>query len=425
MNKFYINEANGRQYYVYQYQNNEVKYLSLNKSDSFVLLQKIIDDNIRHVRDKDKYLEIIFESGFSLVIDNIKVFLPHKDNYDEHFYTLLNKVKDFIERKSISEYKKTLPPNYIPKVNRKRKRRLTSQRLIVGTISFALSVSLLASLFSKEMAKGAEKNLEEFNTSISYNVPEEATSEVELITSEDDSIKVELAFADEADNGKLDQTIELCASYLDPWIERYGLPKDLTYALVAQEYGLLDFSVNSSGACGPMQLQVNAFHNDDAIEYIKVAVYEDGVFTGKYDEFYVADANRLDDPRLEGKNYLVIQDVQDHFQIACAQLQRCIEKYQNIFIAVDAYNKGLYALSSICDEETLNYYQNNFNDFSWIDLILESYGENYGDKDYLWHVLRYLDTDTRGQTTITYYYQGEEINVDLTNTTVYNSELSR
>ena len=147
--------------------------------------------------------------------------------------------------------------------------------------------------------------------------------------------------------------------------------------------------------------------------------------TGEYDEFYVADARHLDDPRLEGKNYLVMQNLEDNFRIGCAQLRRCIDKYENIFIAVDAYNKGLYAMSNVCSEENLNYYQNNFEDFSWVNLIPSHYGENYGDKDYIWHVLRYLDTDVRGEANIEYFYGSELIKVDLTNTNVYNNELKR
>ena len=242
--------------------------------------------------------------------------------------------------------------------------------------------------------------------------------------------KIENQYIDENDSltilaEQLEQTKELCSPYLDYWIERYGLPKDLTYALVSQEYGLLDCTINSSGACGPMQLQVASFHNDNAIEKIKVAVYNNGVPTGEYDEFYVADERKLDDPRLAGQNYLVMQNLEDNFRIGCAQLRRCIDKYKNIFLAIDAYNKGMYAFSSSCDDASLAYYKEHPEDFSWTNIIPNHFGENYGDKDYIWHVLRYLDTDTRGEANIEYNYEGELIKIDLTNTNVYNSELKR
>ena len=120
-----------------------------------------------------------------------------------------------------------------------------------------------------------------------------------------------------------------------------------------------------------------------------------------------------------------MQDLEDNFQIGCAIFRRCIDRYENIFMAVDAYNKGLYAMSNVCDESTLEHYKTDFTDFSWTKLIPEAYGEQYGDKDYIWHVLRYLDTNTRGEANIEYFYQGELIRVDLTNTNVYNNELAR
>ena len=430
MNKFYINDSNGRKYYAYKYERDEVKYISLERKNISLLLSSISKDKIRNIRDKDKYMEIVFENGLTLIIDNLRIFKPHQDNDDKYFQILLTKLKSFVEKETLKKYKATLPPNHIPKVNRTRKKEIPKRRIIAGALSLALTASLIAGLINKEMATAKELSPFE-NTTISYTIPsvesnkKEVNNEIIIKPVKDNSIKVDLAFPDETANGKLEQTIELCAPYLDEWIERYGLPRDLTYALVSQEYGLLDCSINAGGACGPMQLQVSSFHNDNAIECVKVPVYENGEFTGEYDEFYVADARHLDDPRLAGKNYLVMQNLEDNFRIGCAQLRRCIDKYKNIFIAVDAYNKGMYAMSNVCSEDELNYYENNLEDFSWVNLIPNHYGENYGDKDYIWHVLRYLDTGTRGEANIEYNYKDELIKVDLTNTNVYNNELGR
>ena len=432
MSKFYINDNNGRKYYVYKYQNDEVKYFRLNSLDISKLLTSIVKDNISSIYDKDQYMEITFESGFSLIIDNLNIFALHQDNNDSYFQELLQKLKEFTEQKAIKKYKSSLPPNHIPKVNRTKKKSMPTKRIIAGALSFALSASLIAGSINKKSAKTDEQNSENIsitqtlpsNEFITYS-PEPSSSLNKENIANNDSIKVSLAFKDETESGKLEQTKELCSPYLEHWIERYGLPRDLIYALVSQESGLLDCTVNSLGSCGPMQLQVSSFHNENNIEYMKVAVYKDGKPTGEYDEFYVADERHLDDPRLEGKNYLVMQNLEDNFQIGCAQVQRCIERYKNIFLAVDAYNKGLYAFTNCCDDSTLNYYQEHFEDFSWTNIIPEHFGESYGDKDYIWHVLRYLDTSTRGEANIEYNYQGQLIVVDLTNTNVYNSELSR
>lgn len=120
-----------------------------------------------------------------------------------------------------------------------------------------------------------------------------------------------------------------------------------------------------------------------------------------------------------------MQNLEDNFQIGCAVLRRCIDRYKNIFIAVDAYNKGLYCLSNCCTEEQLEHYKNDFTDFSWLNMITNAKGTNYGDPNYIWNVLRYLDTGTRGEADIQYYYGDELINVDLTNTNVYNNEFKR
>lgn len=426
MNKIYIDYNNGRKYYAYKYKNDKVIYIPLNSKDIENFLKSISNQPIAKLISKENFKEIIFENGISIVVDKLNVLYPNHDEHDKYFFNILKKVREHVTNRNIDLYKKSLPKNHIPKVNRKSKNRFPTKRIMAGALSFAITVSLISGLLEKELAKadyiGEEK-------SITYTMPpkKETTVSNKNIEYEVTSptIEVDLAFDDLTENGKLEQTIEMCASYLDPWIERYGLPKNLTYALVCQEYGLLDCTINSSGACGPMQLQVASFHNDNAIESCKIPVYENGKLTGEYDEFYIADARKLDDPRLVGKKYLVMQDLEDNFQIGCAVLRRCIDKYKNIFIAIDAYNKGLYCLSSICSDDQLEHYKNNLTDFSWINIIPNNKGENYGDKDYLYHVLRYLDTDIRGNANIEYYYNGELIKVDLNNTNVYNSELSR
>ena len=433
MSKFYINDNEGRKYYAYQYQNDEIKYINLNNKDIANLLSSVTEGRIIKVHDSSEYMEIVFENGFSIVIDNLKIFSPHKDNQDRYFIELLTKIKSFVEKETLKKYKSSLPPNHIPKVNRTKKKSMPAKRIIAGTLTFVISTSIIAGLINKEIAKTEQITSESISISYTEQVKKSTiepkasinTSPDEATLIDDDSIKIDLAFPDETANGKLEQTKELCSPYLDYWINRYGLPKDLTYALVSQEYGVLDCTINSSGACGPMQLQVASFHNDNAIEKIKVAVYNNGVPTGEYDEFYVADERKLDDPRLAGQNYLVMQNLEDNFRIGCAQLRRCIDKYKNIFLAIDAYNKGMYAFSSSCDDATLAYYKEHPEDFSWTSIIPNHFGENYGDKDYIWHVLRYLDTDTRGEANIEYNYEGELIKIDLTNTNVYNSELKR
>ena len=49
MNKFYINDSNGRKYYAYKYERDEVKYISLERKNISLLLSSIAKDKIRNI----------------------------------------------------------------------------------------------------------------------------------------------------------------------------------------------------------------------------------------------------------------------------------------------------------------------------------------------------------------------------------------
>lgn len=444
MHKLYLTtNKNGskREYYSYKTtKSNTPIYIILNEKEVELYLRSIAFYKIERVREiNESLMEVTLESGAIAIIDSAEVFNKH-DRFDNLIGSLQHNVKNFIENERIREYKNSLPQGYIPKVNRRKKR----GRLLISGISIGISVLVLANLLNLEINKSGNKyqamDYPKFENSIEFIDEENIISSspthsdiIEIATEvEDDNIKVEFEFEDWTNTGKLQDTITNCSPYMDNWINRYGLPKDLTYALVSLEYGILDCEVNRGGACGPMQLQVGAQHG----EHYKVPVYENGMFTGEYDEFWAADINKLDDPNLVGKPIKVIQNLEDNFQIGCAYFRRCIDKYKNIFLAVDAYNKGLYALPIVykeCGEniaKPLEYYMENFNDFSWTDIIpnnsKEALGvEIYGDPTYIWDVLKYLETDDRGSALITYLYGEETITVDLFNKNVYNNGITK
>lgn len=461
MNRVIITENNGRKYYAYDPYGEAQKHHPITGEKIETLLSGILKSDIKKLEEKPNIIELTLNNTI-VRIYSPNVFKDHFDLEDTYFRRLSRKMERYLEKESIKNNKHKLPPKHYAKVNRAKCKQMPTKAII--SFSSLLTACIMAAnlsmakqvtekpILNNDKPKANPEFIAEDQTIIHNNTidektlmenlklsqaeynemnPKIETQEVLLdqpltaTTEPTEKVNVELAFDDATANGKLEQTIENCSPYLDKWIERYGLPKELTYALVCQEYGQLDCTINSGGACGPMQLQVAAFHNDDAIEYVKVPVYENGKLTGEYDEFYVADERKLDDQRLVGQNYLVMQNLENNFQIGCAQLRRCIDKYKNIFLAADAYNKGLYALSSACNKETLEHYENDFTDFSWTNIIPSVYGENYGDKNYIWNVLRYLDTGTRGYADIEYYYNGELISIDLTNTNVYNKELAR
>lgn len=462
MNRVIITEDYGRKYYAYDPYGEVRKHYPITGEEIEKLLSGILKSDIKKLEEKPNIMELTFNNNTIIRIYSSNVFKDHFDLEDTYFRRLARKMEIYLEKESIKKNKHKLPPKHYAKVNRAKCRQMPKKAIV--SFSSALTACLMAAnlsmakqiiaspIINNDKPKASPEFITEERRIINNNTIDEETllenlklaqaeynemnpkTETQEVSVEQpltlaieptEEISVEFAFDDATANGKLEQTIKNCSPYLDKWIERYGLPKDLTYALVCQEYGQLDCTINSGGACGPMQLQVEAFHNDNAIEYLQVPVYENGKLTGEYDEFYVADERKLDDPRLVGQNYLVMQNLENNFQIGCAQLRRCIDKYKNIFLAVDAYNKGLYAMSSACSEEELAHYENDFNDFSWTSIIPSVYGENYGDKNYLWNVLRFLDTGTRGEADIKYYYNDELISIDLTNTNVYNNDLVR
>lgn len=444
MNRLYLtyNERSSkREYYSYAVLKNNPVYVSLNANEIEGYLYKILSSEIAKIKEiSASLMEITMETGEMIIIDNVKVF-KSLDKFDQYIREFQKRIKAYREAENIRDYKERLPKRYIPKVNRVKSR--ARNKLLISGVSLALVAILASNYLNEEIKKLKTDDFNDYRFAFVEDTTKTKYKKSDVIpdtvlTSENTaslgvpSIDVEFDFEDWTNEGKLEQTIELCSPYMETWIERYDLPRDLTYALASLEKGLLDCSPQDNGACGPMQIQVGPQHCD----HYKVPIYQNGVFTGEYDEFWAADINKLDDPRLSGKPIKIIQNLEDNFQIGCAYFRRCINKYKNIFLAVDAYNKGINALSrtyEVCGssiDKPLEYYKENFNDFSWINIIpshsKEVFGiENYGDPIYVQDVLKYLKTDDRGTALIEYSYGEEKIVVDLSNTNVYNNEITK
>ena len=266
MNKFYI-DAKDRKIYAYKYENDQITYLALNRKETENLLNRLTKNNVREVKRIGASLEAVFTDRISIILEGFRVLYPRKDRYDRYYRKIMNKIKDFKDKERMKKYMETLPSNHKPKVNRSKKVKLPSKQILAGVLSATITASLIAGLINKETSK-VEKlespsisytTLKEEEKTIPYKLEtsvvdySENSQDLDLVQEETNTVKVKLAFDDKTDDGKLANTIENCRQYLDPWIERYGLPKDLTYALVCQESGgVLDLSINSGGACGPM-----------------------------------------------------------------------------------------------------------------------------------------------------------------------------
>jgi len=266
-----------------------------------------------------------------------------------------------------------------------------------------------------------KKEMDILEQNVNFDIPENSLA----INNYEEENRVTCIFPFEVkEDGKFETTIQNCAPYAEEYIARYGLPRDLTYALICQESGSLTSIDERIGTVNPMRIDPKEMNG----EFFKVPVYENGAFTGEYDCFYaVATEADKNNPKYAGYKVLAIDNLKEHFQIGCAYIRRGIDRYKNIWIGLDSNNKGLYAFSNVYEkgyvtpEHNREYYQDNPSDFSWINLIAEHYKVAkkdpdfvYGDPIYLANVLRYLPLKD-GKALIEYDYKGETIVIELVN----------
>lgn len=465
MPSFYINSKSK----VYSVKSGKgLMFQEISEMTSFY--RRLLNAKIHDVAINGETIKTTWNDNIEVIFD-VSVFDNKYNIYNDYIASLKTKINRFMERKNLSEYKKRDFNNSKRKINRSYSKNLG--RLVTGalatvtilTISATLKYSQTNNLFiaNASIPKIDKPNIEESLTEQQSSeiktlkrkmildtttMPEMAVDDLVVredseISDNDDFIRCELAF-DQKTDGKMETTITNCAPYMEEYIERYGLPRDLTYAITCQENGSLTLIDDRIDAPNPMRIDPNENNG----EYFRnIPVYKDGKLTGEYDSFYVvakeADKNN---PKYAGHKVLVIENLADNFQIGCANFRRCIDRYKNIFIALDAYNKGLYAFTNVYDKALFDipnsreYYENNFNDFTWTDFIARHYKlvKNkpdfvYGDPNYIWNVLRYLETDANGVIHIEYDYKGETIKVELTNQNMldknevdnYNNDMKR
>ena len=290
MNRIIVREDNGRKYYLYD-PSKEIKHLPLVGQQIENLLTNILQSDIKEITEKPNIMELTFNNDIIMRIYSPLVFEDHFDLQDSYFRRLARKMKLFLEKESLKTNKNRINNK---KVNRAKNKQMPKKAIV----SFSSVLTACVMAINLSMAKQAlEKitiNNDKPKSSAEYIVEDQSPkiihnnsiSEEELLakwklaqaeyqasnpkvedmsitdneiaydtsnekqTTKGEEVSVEFAFDDATANGKLEQTITNCSPYLDKWIERYGLPKDLTYALVCQEYGQLDCTMNSRGACG-------------------------------------------------------------------------------------------------------------------------------------------------------------------------------
>lgn len=436
-------------------------------SEMTTFYRRLLNAKIHDVSINGETIKTTWNDNVEVIFD-VCVFDNKYNVYNDYIDSLKTKINRFMERKNLSEYKKRVPDKSKRKINRSYSKNLG--RLVAGTLATVTILAISATLRnnkSNNLSIASASIPEIDKPKIEETLREQQPSEVKTLKREmtidtatmpevddlverkteipdnDNFIRCELAF-DQKTDGKMEATITNCAPYMEEYIERYGLPRDLTYAITCQENGSLTLIDDRIDAPNPMR--IDPIENNGEF-FRNIPVYKDGKLTGEYDSFYVvakeADKNN---PKYAGYKVLAIDNLIDHFQIGCANIRRGIDRYRNIFIAVDSNNKGLYAFTNVYDKALFDipnsreYYENNFNDFTWTDFIAKHYKlvKNkpdfvYGDPNYIWNVLRYLEVDANGVIHIEYDYKGETIKVELTNQNMldknevdnYNSNLRR
>ena len=440
MSKFYITydeRKQKRSFYSYQTSTNNIFYIPLKEQEISVLLQDIDNNNIINIIEKNaNAIEIIFKNERKIVIDDIRIF-EKSGNYkvDTIINKLQRRIVNYIEQKNIRDYQKNLPRGYKPKVNRNRNKN-RGKKLIVGGLSAVMIICLAANLaneikkiektelddtiqqnYYSEQKIDNQKDIYANITTIQTQVkdvleqqyPDIQIESIEIEPEISKTASVSLELEDRTQTGKLQKTVDFCGEIIEYYSNRYGLPYREMCAQISQESPMI-----INGSCENVcQITYEMFIG----KKMHVPVYDKNGFTGSYDNFTVTKE--------------MLDTTEGNIMVGMAYNRYCIDKYQSLFTGLFSYNQGENALNNACNFYGLdvNNYLGDENSISARDLINKYYREGlnkkHGDSKYLENVFSYLPMDDRGTNTIKYYLGNELITVDLTNTNVYNSELSR
>lgn len=457
MPKYYVDEK--RQVYLV----NDNYHELLDSKAAMAVLSGLLSSNILCAELNGQYISSLFNNN-TVTFDS-NAFNSMGDEKDSYLEQIKSKIINILREKmrtdaNFKKYVARLPKGFTPTINRRKEigtlilsGALTTSAILYAILPNMKEANKTEELFTPEIPiedRVLEKPIiipnvivEEPSLEISNDTPNMTTedskeltpSESDIVPENDTTVYASASYciATSGDYTDLDKAITDCAPFIEPYIERYNLPRELTYCLLCQEDGTLDPGIRANKGIGPMQIQKGEMNG----EYFNVPVYENGILTGEYDEFYSVDYEE-ERQQYEEKGYkvLVTTNLEDNFQIGCAYFHRCIDRYKNIFIALDAYNKGLYAFSNIfkfdyvIPEQERGYYEETLNDFSWVNFIADHYkikendpGCVYGDPNYIWNVLRYMTYDELGNTSINYDCKGEPISVVLTNNNLVDKSL--
>lgn len=178
-----------------------------------------------------------------------------------------------------------------------------------------------------------------------------------------------------SDSSKAVKTRNLYKDIIEKYANMYGLDSDLMCALATQERGVHNNEIDSGGAIGLMQIQVNVWNGNDLV------VYNNSL---KSNETIRITTDKL-------------KNVDFNIKTGCAIFKDCLKQMKGNYVAaVQCYNMGQGTMRKILNNysyatgKTVDEILGDPSDLGWLNYVNRSYA---GDPNYVKNVFRYYNGD--------------------------------
>lgn len=188
-----------------------------------------------------------------------------------------------------------------------------------------------------------------------------------------DTYLVNLDYGDNTSSEKLQEAQKNYSDKINKYAQKYGLDANLVLAICTQERGTHSDTIDSGGACGLMQIQVNAHPNGSSIYTTTFDSFNkpsDQVFTFNIDNYQTLDGN---------------------LDAGCALLRSYLNEFNgNMVAAIYAYNAGngtvLNAINRYAKDNNMDYDMvlKELNNYEWHKFFTNE------SNDYLEAVMQYF-----------------------------------
>ncbi len=206
---------------------------------------------------------------------------------------------------------------------------------------------------------------------------EESESEVSYDELASSSIIENLNIGSMSYSEKLEYVKENYGDIIEKYANTYGLDADLIAAIATQERGKHSTSVDSGGAIGLMQIQVDVWDGHSVTAYN---------YDTESNETVKITLNQL-------------KNVDFNIKTGCMIYQSYLKQMENnVIAALQSYNMGPSSVKKIIETyasengKTYDEVINDYSDIAWLDYRNSSYA---GDENYVENVLRYYSSDTK------------------------------